>query len=254
MKIHASSLAPAEVRVLPDTDALNRAAADEYLRAAREAILERGRFAVALAGGNTPRAIYEMLVTCPRARIGKLPWEKMHIFFGDERCVPPDHAESNFRMVKETLLSQRRIPAANVHRIRAEADAAQAAEEYETELRTFFAQGSSRVPRFDFVMLGLGPDGHTASLFPGSEALNEQTRLVVASWVPQLNSHRITLTLPVLNAAAEVLFVVSGKDKAEVVHAAVRGGRQAGPLPAQRVQPTSGRLLWLVDQAAASLL
>jgi 6-phosphogluconolactonase len=254
MKPHRSPLESAEVRVLPDPESLHRAAAEEFLRAAREAILERGRFAVALAGGQTPRDTYELMVTCPRARIGKLPWEKMHFFFGDERCVPPDHAESNYRMVKETLLSQRRIPAANVHRIRAELEPARAADDYEAELRQFFGPGPGKVPRFDFVMLGLGPDGHTASLFPGTDALHETTRLVVAHHVPQIQSHRITLTLPVFNAAGEVMFVVSGQDKAEVVRAAVRGGGPEALLPAQRVQPASGRLLWLVDQAAASRL
>jgi 6-phosphogluconolactonase len=178
----------------------------------------------------------------------------MHIFFGDERPVPPTHDESNFRMVKETLLAKGRIPAANIHRIRGEIDPAQAAEEYEVELRTFFDIGPTRVPRFDLIILGLGPDGHTASLFPGTAAMKETTRLVVANPVPKLNAQRITLTLPVLNAAAQVMFVVSGKEKAEVVRKAVRGDDQGGLLPAQAVQPPSGRLLWLLDQEAASQL
>lgn len=243
-----------EVRVLPDVDTMNRTAAEEFLRAAREAIFAHGRFTAALAGGHTPRGLYHLLVTCPRARIGKLPWEKMHIFFGDERPVPPTHEESNFRMVKETLLAKGRIPAANVHRIRGEIDPAQAAEDYEAELRKFFDIGPTRVPRFDLVILGLGPDGHTASLFPGTTALKEETHLVVANSVPKLNTRRITLTLPVLNAAAQIMFVVSGKEKADVVRKAVRGDDKGNLLPAQAVQPTSGRLLWLLDQDAASRL
>jgi 6-phosphogluconolactonase len=178
----------------------------------------------------------------------------MHLFFGDERAVPPDHAESNFRMVKETLLANGRIPLANVHRIQAELDPQQAADLYEADLVKSFGLTPGQPPRFDLILLGLGTDGHTASLFPGTSALAEQRRWVCANWVPRLQSHRVTLTLPVLNAGAEVMFVVSGKEKAEVLRAVLEGGGEGAKLPAQLVRPKSGRLLWLVDAAAASLL
>jgi 6-phosphogluconolactonase len=242
------------VEILPDLEALHRAAADAFLRVAREATLQRGRFTVALSGGQTPRGLYEFLVNCPRARIGKLPWEKWEIFFGDERPVPPDHAESNFRMVQETLLANGRIPLAHVHRIQGELDPQQAADLYEADLMKFFGLTPGQPPRFDLILLGLGADGHTASLFPGTSALAEQRRWVCANWVPKLRSHRVTLTLPVLNAGGEVMFVVSGKEKAEVLRAVLQREDEGVKLPAQLVLPHSGRLLWLVDAAAASLL
>lgn len=254
MNPHTLSRGTAAVRILPDLEALNRAAADAFLRVAREATLQRGRLAVALSGGQTPRGLYEFLVNCPRARLGKLPWEKMEVFFGDERSVPPDHAESNFRMVRETLLANGHIPLAHVHRIQGELDPPQAADLYEADLRQSFGLAPGQPPRFDLILLGLGTDGHTASLFPGTSALTEQRRWVCASWVPKLQSHRVTLTFPVLNAAAEVLFLVSGKEKAEVLRAVLHGQGAGDTLPAQLVRPHSGRLLWLADAAAASLL
>ena len=244
----------AELRILPDLKALAGAAAAELLQAARGVTLQAGRFTVALAGGQTPRSTYQVLARSPQAGDGLLRWETWEVFFSDERPVPPHHAESNFRMVRETLLANGRIPLAHVHRIQGELDPPQAADLYEADLRQSFGLAPGQPPRFDLILLGLGTDGHTASLFPGTSALAEQRRWVCASWVPKLQSHRVTLTLPVLNAAAEVIFLVSGKEKAEVLRAVLHGQGAGDRLPAQLVRPHSGRLLWLADAAAASLL
>lgn len=248
------SLPHAEVRVLPDSVALSRAAADEFLRAARAAIESRGRFTVALSGGSTPKAIFRLLAAHEAAGGNKLPWNKVHVFFGDERHVPPDHPDSNYRMASEALLSKVPIPPANVHRIRAELDAARAAAEYENELRSAFGSRTGEVPRFDLIMLGMGPDGHTASLFPGSAALQERTALVTANRVEKFNNHRLTFTYPLLNAAAEIMFVAGGADKADMLGNVLRGDPSGRTYPAQEVRPTSGQLLWLVDEAAAKAL
>lgn len=248
------SLPYAEVRVLPNSAALSRAAADEFLRAARAAIEQRGHFTVALSGGSTPKAIFGLLAADEAAGRDKLPWDKVQIFFGDERHVPPDHPDSNYRMASEALLSKVPIPPANVHRIRAELDAARAALEYEKELRSAFGSNAGEIPRFDLIMLGMGPDGHTASLFPGSAALRERAALVAANWVEKFNSHRLTFTFPLLNAAAEVLFVAGGADKAGMLRNVLHGDPSGQTYPAQDVRPASGRLLWLVDEAAASKL
>jgi 6-phosphogluconolactonase len=248
------SLPHAEVHVLPDSAALSRAAADEFLRTARAAIESRGRFTVALSGGSTPKAIFGLLAADESAGRNKLAWDKVQVFFGDERHVPPDHLDSNYRMASEALLSKVPVPAANIHRIRAELDAARAAAEYESELRSAFGVRAGEVPRFDLIMLGMGPDGHTASLFPGSAALTEQTALVCASWVEKFNSHRLTFTYPLLNAATEVMFVAGGADKAGMLRNVLRGDPSGQTYPAQAVRPAVGRLLWLVDEAAASEL
>jgi 6-phosphogluconolactonase len=181
-----------------------------------------------------------------------LPWDRIQIFFGDERHVPPDHPDSNFRMATESLLSKVPIPEKNVHRIHAELDAEAAAAEYDQELRDFFHLSDEDWPRFDLILLGIGEDGHTASLFPGSKALTESSRRAVANWVEKFKTFRITLTFPVLNQAAEVVFLVSGAGKARILNEVLQPGAQKYPV--QSVQPEDGRLLWLVDQDAASLL
>jgi 6-phosphogluconolactonase len=248
------SLPHAEVRILPDSAALSRAAADEFLRAARHAVDRSGRYTVALSGGSTPKAIFGLLAVDEAGGRITLAWDKVQAFFGDERHVPPDHLDSNYRMASEALLSKVPIPPANVHRVRAELDAARAAIEYESELRSVFGSRTGEIPRFDLIMLGMGPDGHTASLFPGSAALQERTSLVSANWVEKFNSHRITFTYPLLNAAAEIMFVAGGADKADMLRNVLRGDPSGGTYPAQDVRPASGRLLWLVDEAAASKL
>jgi len=236
----------AEVKIVADNTALARAAAQEFHRLAEEAVRERGLFSVALSGGNTPRAVYAVLASEHK----QLPWDRIHVFFGDERHVPPDDPDSNFRMASESLLSNVPIPEKNVHRIRAELDAPAAAMEYDRELREFFHSTGHDWPRFDMILLGLGDDGHTASLFPGSKALTESSGWVTANWVEKLQTFRITLTFPVINHAAEVLFLVSGPGKAQVLSDVLKPG--AKKYPAQGVQPEDGRLLWLADRDAAS--
>jgi 6-phosphogluconolactonase len=240
------------IRIFADAAALCRAAADVYIGAAKQAVAERNRFTVALAGGSTPKALYALLATDGALR-SQVPWRQTYFFFGDERHVPPDDPQSNYRMAREAMLSKAPVDSSQVFRMKAElGDAAIAAAEYEQALRGFFALAPDQSPRFDLVMLGMGVDGHTASLFPGSSGLQEQHRLVSANWVEKLQTHRITLTLPVLNNAATVMFMVQGADKAEALKAVVEPTRE--PLPAQLVHPQNGTLLWLVDEAAAALL
>ena len=242
------------IEVLASAPDLFHAAAEEFVRTARTAIGAQGRFAVALSGGSTPKALYSLLAT----NYADFVWNRVFLFFGDERHVPPTDADSNYRMVKESLLTKIQIPAENVFRVQAEnPDAAAAASEYEAQLRRFFELRSGdrpgEFPRFDLILLGLGPDGHTASLFPDSTALEEQSRLVVANWVAKFNAHRITFTFPVLNRAAEIIFLASGADKADMVRQVLEG-KNTPPLPSQRVQPSDGKLLWMLDEAAAAKL
>jgi 6-phosphogluconolactonase len=241
-----------EVRIFDDALAVTRAAALEFGRRAAERTEETGTFTVALSGGSTPRGLYALLAEQPPSPI---PWANVHLFWGDERDVPPDHADSNFAMVQGTLLSKVGVPADHVHRIQPETGGAErAAAEYEEELRRFFRLAPGQWPRFDLVLLGMGSDGHTASLFPASPALEERERLVVSAYVEKLGARRVTLTLPVLNAAACVLFLLHGADKAEALLAVLEGDESPAPLPSRRVRPEAGELIWLVDRAAARLL
>ena len=185
-------------------------------------IKERGRFSVALSGGNTPRAVFSLLADEHK----ELPWDRIHVFFGDERHVPPDHPDSNFRMASESLLSKVPIPEENVHRIHAELEPEDAAKDYDEQLAEFFQLINDDWPRFDLIFLGLGDDGHTASLFPGSSALSDLSSRVAANWVEKLQTFRITLTFPVLNHAADVIFLVSGESKAQILSAVLRPGRR----------------------------
>lgn len=243
-----------ELRIVADGAELARAAAEEVVRRAACAIRNRGRFTIALAGGSTPRRLYSLLADAGSPFRDRIEWSAAHFFWGDERHVPPDHPESNFRMAYEALLDRVPVPASNIHRIHAEhVDATRAAAEYEGELRRFFALAPGAAPRFDLVLLGLGADGHTASLFPGSEAFRERESLVVAAWIEKLDAFRITITPQVIEAAAEVLFLVSGEEKAAALHAVLEGERDRN-LPAQIARPLDGRLLWLVDRTAASRL
>lgn len=228
--------------------ALFEAAAADFSARAAQAVQAKGRFTVALSGGSTPKALYSLLATK-----STIPWDKVCFFWGDERYVPPDHPESNYRMANEALLSKVPVRPENVFRIHAEEkDAAAAALQYEQALKDSFHLAPGQFPRFDLILLGTGPDGHTASLFPGTAALNESQRLVVANWVPKFNTHRITFTYPVLNAAACVIFLASGPDKAAILHQVLENSN--ADLPAQKVQPTDGQLIWLLDQAAAGAL
>jgi len=241
-----------EIRTLTTPQELFAAAAEEVVRTANEAVAQRARFTIVLSGGSTPKSLYNLLATNARTA---LPWDRMFFFWGDERHVPPTDPDSNYRMADETLLSKIPVPAGNVFRIKAEnPDAAAVAEAYEQTILKFFQLKSGEVPNFDLILLGMGPDGHTASLFPGTTALQEKSHLVVANWVEKMKTHRITLTLPVLNAARCVTFLVSGTDKASVLRAVLEEDVPGEQYPSKLVQPAAGKLIWLMDRAAASQL
>lgn len=241
-----------EIRRLATPQDLFHAAADEVLRATTKAVEQRGRFTIALSGGSTPRTLYT-LIAANASNI--LPWDKMFFFFGDERHVPPNDPDSNYRMANESLLSKVPIPSANVFRVPTEnPDADAAAEAYDQTLQKFFGVKPGEFPRFDLILLGLGGDGHTASLFPETKALQEKSRLVVANWVEKLKTSRITFTLPLLNAARTVAFLVSGTDKAAILHEVLEGNAPGEKYPSRLVKPTDGHLTWFVDRAAASEL
>jgi 6-phosphogluconolactonase len=245
--------AEAEVRRCADAGSLFAAGAEEVAASAARAIAERGSFCIALSGGSTPRGLYRLLADEPAFR-ERVDWTRLQVFWGDERCVPPDHPDSNYRMALEALVSRVPIPAENVHRIHAEdPEPERAAADYETTLRRILKEPAS-MPRLDLVLLGLGPEAHTASLFPGTRALHETSRAVVATWVGKLFAHRITLTPPALRAARAVVFLVSGAEKALPLKAVLEGPEEPEQLPAQLARPESGSLLYLVDAAAGSLL
>lgn len=243
-----------EVVVLPDAAAITRRAADEFLKAVNEEIARKDSFTVALAGGSTPKALYSMLVDDP-AYSSKIPWAKLRFFFGDERHAPPDSSESNFHMASQTLFSKGLIKPEQITRIKGEyPDAEKAALEYERDLRAYFKLKDGEYPRFDLVLLGMGEEGHTLSLFPGTKALQVTNRIVVSNWVGKLFTERITLTVPAANQASRVLFSVTRADKALALKAVLEGPYEPEQLPAQFIQPVNGKLLWLVDKDAGSQL
>ena len=239
---------------MADANYIAQTAAAEFLEAAGKSVHEKGSFNIALAGGSTPKALYSLLVSNPLLQ-AKVPWRKIQFFFGDERHVPPDHAESNFRMANEAMFVKAPIDSRQVHRVKGEKpDAAEAAAEYEDDLRASFGLAADQLPRFDLVLLGMGPEGHTASLFPGTKALKEERRLVVSNWVGKLYTDRITFTPPVLNNAARVILMVHGEEKAAALKAVLEGPYEPEQLPAQLIRPNLGKVLWLVDPSAASML
>ena len=238
-----------EVHVLPTPQKVARAAAEWIAALSNQQIQSEGRFTVALAGGSTPRRLYQVLAS--PAYAGRMGWDRWHIFWGDERCVPPDHPESNYRMAKESLLDHVPVPADHIHRVRGETTPQNAAEEYEQQVLQLF---SSSTPSFDLVLLGIGDDGHTASLFPGSSALHEKRQLVVATWVPHLQAHRITFTLPLINAASAIAFLATDESKAKVVRQVLQPAPGDATPPAALVRPTSGTSHWFLTKAAASQL
>ena len=240
-------------RIFDTPDELARAAADYLLKLYTDNQQTGEPFTVALAGGSTPSTMYSLLTTPP---YNTLNWEKIHLFFGDERCVSPDSDDSNFKMAQNALFAKTLIPISNIHRIPADLpDHDLAARQYAEDLLHFFKLQPGQIPRFDLILLGMGPDGHTASLFPHKPALHEQTRLAVVT-EPGLKPFvpRITLTYPVLNNAAHVLFLVDKADKADKVAAILEGAADFDSLPAQAVQPTNGELTWFLDKAAAANL
>lgn len=236
------------IEVYPETESLMRAAATRFTASAQQAIAARGRFAVALSGGTTPRRLYELLADEPF--VSCVNWAAVHVFWGDERAVPPTDPASNFRLAAEAFLRRVPIPPQQVYRIRAELPPEEAAADYERTLRAFFDQSKRDDATFDLVLLGLGADGHTASLFPHTDAIGERARWVVAYQVPALGVWRITLTPPVFNAAQQVLFLVSGADKADAVRRVLDGPNCPDEFPAQAIRPVAGEVLWLLDAAA----
>lgn len=240
-----------EIRIMQDGNELAREAAELFLRLGEQAIAANGRFRVALAGGTTPATLHAILAGSEYAH--RLDWKRVRFFFGDERCVPPSHPESNFGMADATLFQPLKIAPEQVCRMKGEEPPEAAARQYEQLLRREWPGSDPSLPRFDLILLGLGDDGHTASLFPGTHALDEQTRLVVPGTAPKGIQPRLTLTFPVLNRAGWVLFLVTGPKKAGIVRIVLEKSSADGPsLPAARVRPMSGRVLWFLDRAAAA--
>jgi 6-phosphogluconolactonase len=243
------------IQVVADREALSWTAAQKFLELSQAAIKRHGRFSVALSGGSTPRDFYALLANPDAEFRNQLAWDKLDLFWGDERHVPPDDAESNYRMANEAMLSKAPVPETNIHRVRAELpDAEAAARAYEEELRRYFnvAQGGS--PHFDLALMGLGPDGHTASLFPQTPALHERDLWVVANWVQKLHKYRITLTAPALCSAANILFLVAGGDKATALRDVLHGPFHPDQWPAQIFRNCTSPVTWLIDQLAARQL
>jgi 6-phosphogluconolactonase len=241
------------IRTFAGAEALAEAAAQEFVRCAREAIAARGRFTVALSGGSTPRRYYQLLAGEPFR--DQVNWNRIEFFWGDERCVPPDHPDSNYGMAREAMLSHLPIPAEHIHRLEGErADRDAAARDYEAVIsRVFGVATGGEPPAIDLNLLGMGANGHTASLFPYTKALDETARWVVANFVPELNADRLTMTRPMLNRSREVLFVVAGADKAEPLAEVLTGPPDPKRLPAQLIQPAES-LVWFVERAAAAHL
>lgn len=242
-----------EYQVVADSVALAAEAAERFTSAAEAAVAKRGRARIAISGGSTPKAAFALLADETKPWRARVPWEKLDLFWVDERCVPPDHAESNYRMTREALLDRVPLPAAQVHRMEGELEPEVAAARYESLLRNTFRLEGAESPRFDLVALGMGPDGHTASLFPFTEAIHEMGRLVTANFVPKLDMWRITLTWPVINQASQVFFLIGGADKAEVLNEVVFGARDPERLPSQLIWPAGGILTLVLDKAAAAL-
>jgi 6-phosphogluconolactonase len=257
------NISDSQVRVYRDAEELALKAARLFARLADQYVVGSGRFSVALAGGSTPRAMFKLLAASPF--IETVPWSSIYFFWGDERTVPPDHPDSNYGMARETLLAKAPIPESNIFRIPAEMeDHDEAAQLYSARVMQFFltGQGTSRthtaplisMPRFDLVLLGMGPDGHTASLFPHTTALRVTDRVAAANWVEKFNTWRITLTAPAINNARNVTFVAGGADKTETLKNVLEGEYQPDLYPSQLIRPGNGTLLWMVDEAAAKLL
>ena len=243
-----------DLRVVDTPQALAQAAAETVVRVAQESVAMRGRFVIALSGGSTPERLYRVLASEPRFR-DAVPWSAVHVCWGDERHVLPAHPDSNYRMAREALLRHVPIPGAQIHRMPSElADAEEAAMAYERALRGVFNLEADQFPSFDLLLLGMGFDGHTASLFPGSPALRERTRLVVAPWVETVGAHRLTLTMPVLTSAANTLLLVSGFDKAATLRDVLEGRHLPERFPVQGLRDSHGTVTWLVDRDAASAL
>lgn len=236
-----------DIYVFSSLNDLAQKGAEVFADAASSAVREKGFFTVALSGGKTPLAMYERLAA------KNVPWKDVHLFWGDERCVHPSSPESNFGSAYKNLISKVNIPSGNIHRMKGELDPAEAALDYDGEIKDFFSSmgAAPGIPTFDLVLLGLGEDGHTLSLFPSTDAINERTRLVAANHVPRLGAWRITMTLPLVNETKCAVFLVSGAEKSAVLKEVIEGDLT---YPAALIRPKKGKLLWLVDKEAAKLL
>ncbi len=250
----ASRMPARRVRRFPSSEQVSQAAAEAFIRIAGDAVTKRGRFTVVLSGGSTPRRLYEILAASPYS--DRVVWGKVEFFWGDERAVPPDHRDSNYRMAYEALLGRINIADTQVHRMPAERkDREDAAWDYQVEIaRVFGVDPNGEPPHLDLVLLGMGADGHTASLFPYTEGLKEETRWVVSNYAPNLDSYRLTMTPPILNRTAHVIFLVVGADKAKTLAQVLEGSIDTNRLPAQLIKPEEGELTWLIDEPAASEL
>jgi 6-phosphogluconolactonase len=240
--------------VEPTPAALASRAAQYFVEMAEEAVVARGRVRIAISGGSTPKAAFQLMGDPNQPWRGRMPWDQLDLFWVDERCVPPDGQESNFRMTREALLDRAPLRPEQIHRMEGELDPEEAAARYESELRNCFRLEGAEVPHFDLVQLGMGPDGHTASLFPHTDGLNEMMRLVTSNHVPKLDAWRITLTWPVINHARSVFFLIGGADKAGVLNEVLTGPRDTERLPSQLIWPASGILTLILDKSAASQL
>jgi 6-phosphogluconolactonase len=237
-----------------DAAALARRAAEYFVEMAQESVEVQGRARIALSGGSTPKAAFELLADRGQPWFNRMPWRQIDLFWVDERCVPPDHAESNYRMTREALLDRVPMLPEQIHRMEGELEPEAAAARYESEIRNSFRLEGAELPRFDLVALGMGADGHTASIFPKTEAIYEMTRMVTANHVPQKDAWRLTLTWPVINHARSVFFIIGGADKAQVLKEVVEGERDLDRLPSQLIRPASGILTLLLDRDAAAQL
>ena len=239
-----------ETKIYETADALNHGAAEDFERSCTQAVQQNGRFVCVLSGGSTPKALYALLA---KSYAGRLPWPQIHLFWGDERFVPPTDSESNYHMAFTELLSKVPVPQQNIHRVHTETGSPEeAANRYEQEIRSTFP--GQALPAFDYLLLGLGENGHTASLFPHSAALKITNRLVVASYIEELKANRITMTVPLLNNARRIIFLVSGEKKATVLRDVREGTSKPDDLPSQLIRAGNGSLCWLLDRPAASLL
>jgi 6-phosphogluconolactonase len=243
-----------EYFVEPDAAALAARAARHFVERAEAAVAARGSARIAISGGSTPKAAFGLLADPQQPWRARMPWDKIELYWVDERCVPPDHPDSNYRMTREAMLDHVPLAPARIHRMEGELEPDAAAARYESELRNSFRLEGAETPRFDLIALGMGPDGHTASLFPHTAALHEMSRLAVANHVQNKDAWRITLTWPVINQGAEVFFLIGGADKAQILKEVMLGPRDTERLPSQLIAPAGGILTLLLDKAAAALL
>lgn len=243
-----------EYRVYDGADALSRAAAEHFLEASRAAANAYGVARIAISGGSTPKRTFELLANPAENFVAAMPWQRIELYWVDERMVPPDDKDSNYRMTRETLLDRVPLSPDRIFRIEGELDPEQAAARYESSIRNHLRLEGAQGPRFDVLALGMGDDGHTASLFPHTDAINEMIRIAVANYVPQKDTWRVTLTWPVINQARDVFFLIAGRDKAEPLREVLLGNYNPDALPSQLIRPASGRLLMLLDREAAALL